>query len=660
MYMEHPTTAPLSLVFAVDGSNPYLIPAQDHSLETATGNALHELAENQDTIFVAHNAAFEQNFWRVIMVGWYGFPEIPVDRWKCTMAKAYAHGLPGSLDGACKALHLPMQKDDEGHKLMMKLSRPRRDGTLYKYDDCPDDFERLYEYNVQDVIAERGLDNALRDLQPKERRIWQIDQRMNQNGILFDIPLVAKAMEFGELHATELHKEFKDATGGEAGTPRQRAKFKTWLQVMGVPVKDTKAATVRGLLEREDIADDVRAALRCMGDANKTSLGKLPTILARSTPDGKCREYLNYYAAHTGRWGGKGVQIQNLPRSHNKFIRPCIQALQELGYESFKLIYPDVSSALSASLRGLIIPHPGYRFLVADFSQMEARVLAWLAGQQDVLDLFAAGEDLYCYAASDIYGREITKDDKDERQVGKVAVLALGYGGGINAFAEMAATYNVNLRPVFEPIWQLSTHQERENAEKAYMLYLKRKTENPVSKEVAFVSDIIKQRWRIGNDKIAAYWKDLEHAVVEAMKTGKPVAVGASPVTWFINKEFLFCKLPGGRFLAYPYPRLTENSRGGISISYISATKGRIGTYGGKLAENLTQAVQRDLLAEALIRLEDKYPVAFHVHDEMISEMPDGEGSLDEFMDIIREVPQWAKGIPIDVTGWEGSRYGKE
>jgi DNA polymerase len=395
-----------------------------------------------------------------------------------------------------------------------------------------------------------------------------------------------------------------------------------------------------------------------MGDANKTSLGKLPTILAQSTPWGNCREQLAYYAAHTGRWGGKGVQIQNFPRSHNSFIWPCLYDLETFTYDTFSLIHPDVSSALSKALRGLIIPRPGYRFLVADFSQMEARVLAWLAGQQDVLDLFAAGEDLYCYAASDIYGRQITKEDKDERQVGKVAVLALGYGGGINAFAEMAATYDVTLLPVFDSLWRTASIDEREKAEYAYLLYRKRKTESPVSKEVAFVSDVIKQRWRIGNDKIAAYWKQLEAAVVLAMKTGKPVDCGK--VTWFTHQQFLYCKLPGGRFLAYPYPRLTENSRGNVTISYLSAKKGRIGTYGGKLAENLTQAVQRDLLAEALIRLEDHYPVAFHVHDEMISEVADGYGSLDEFMEIVRQVPGWAAGIPIDVSGWEGYRYGKE
>lgn len=659
LYAEHPSTEIMCLVFAVNGEEPILITEFDlEDVHSEKMGRLHSLASDESTIFLAHNAPFEQAVWKYIMVRVWGFAPIPIRRWACTMAKAFAHGLPGSLEAALKALPIAYEKDMEGRRIMLKLSKPKKDGSFWTYDQTPGEFEYLYKYCRGDVVGERALDNYLRDLSPIEQRMWEIDQRMNQEGIYVDLPLIDKAKELADEHKRRLKSECKQLTDGIA--PTQRKLLLGWLRRQGVELKNTKKHTLNQLLDVGGLPANAETAINYILEANKTSIAKYAKMRLMSTPEGLTRDQLQYHAAHTGRWGGRGWQPQNMTRPWEN-ISVCSASIIDLNYDCFELVYDDVAGALSSNTRGALIAPPGKRMFVADLSQMESRVIAWLAGQQNVLDLYAAGEDLYCLAASDIFGYKVTKDMKMERQAGKVAVLALGFGGGITAFVKMSEAYDIDLRVVFPLLFSSSTLQEREAFDYSWLLYNKREKE-PVEKKIGFVADIIKQRWRIANGCIEDYWHDLESTVIRAVASdsGEAFRDSMGKTLWFKHKGFLCCKLPSGRVMMYPYPKLHEGRNGKITISYFSARYGRTTTYGGKLSENVTQAVQRDLLRDVIMRLEDRYPVAFHIHDEFIAYVDMFEGSLDEYVEIAKEVPNWAKGIPIDCKGWEGTRYGKE
>ncbi len=324
-------------------------------------------------------------------------------------------------------------------------------------------------------------------------------------------------------------------------------------------------------------------------------------------------------------------------------------------YDEFASLYPDVAHTLSQSIRGAIVPSKGAKFYSGDFAQMEARIIAWLAGEQKVLDAFAKGEDLYCIEASTIYGRLITKEDKDERQVGKVAVLALGYGGGIGAFANMAKQAGLSLRSAYDNLWPGVSEDEKDKANWSLEQYLKSNQE-PISQEEALIADVIKQRWRANNSNIVKFWQRQNDAATTAVIKAKSDPV--DHLHWFKDEQFLYCKLPNGRRMVYPCPEVKIDGNGKSTLTYQSI-KGRESTYGGKLAENVVQATQRDLLVDAIVRLENSpFKVAFHVHDEIVAE---GEPGLDlgDFRSLMSQVPQWASGLPIDVDARISERFGK-
>lgn len=354
-----------------------------------------------------------------------------------------------------------------------------------------------------------------------------------------------------------------------------------------------------------------------------------------------------------------------------------------------------VSDMLSNALRSFIIARPGHELIVADFSAIEARVLAWLSGQHDLLRLFEADADVYCHQASSIYGYPVLnkKTHPDERQVGKVAILALGYAGGIGAFAQMARGYGVDMAPVYPTLWDGASPEERERAEKAYLQYVHR-VPRPVGREAGVASDIVKQRWRAANPATVQYWHDLETAAVSAVqRPGSVHTVGKVRyrcIGLSDGRPFLFCQLPSGRVLSYPYPRLQwevihweTGTRKVVSEEEAAKYRGRKGygvsakvkfkgvdsvtrkwgdavLYGGLQAENVTQAVARDLLAEAMPRAEAAgYPIVLHVHDELVAEVPEGSGDDHEFMALMSQLPKWAAGCPVAAEGFRSRRYRK-
>lgn len=621
-----------------------------------TGKALCLIrsAEDPNTIFISHGI-FDQFIWNEVMAKKYGYPSIPIERWRCTMSKCYAHGLSGSLEEVAIALNLPIKKDMEGRDNMLSLSKPRKNSTFWTPTDKPDSFRKLYEYCKTDVEVMRLIDEILPDLSAKEQRIWFIDQRINMEGIRVDTDNIRRAIELSTSDNDNKQRTFRDTTGGIPNDSRQRAKLLKWLNVNGVPVIDTKKSTLVAALESGQYDEDINTVMSICISSGKTSLAKYSKMLKRADENGIIRELLQYHGAHTGRWAGRGIQIQNFPReTYNS--ETVLETLSYDDEELYSIFYRDTSGALSSMLRKVIIAPEGNTFYGADFSQIEARVLAWLAGQKSKLEAYERGEDLYCKAASEIFGITIIKEDKAERQVGKVAELALGFGGGIGAFVTMSSTYNVDISPIYSSIWRKANPYEKQQAEISFDRYLR--NGNSISKEVGLTADIIKQRWRNANKAIVDYWQRVEEAARMAIQNEGLSIKSLYTITRLRNgTRFLQCRLPSGRVFSYLDPSCDRNR----SLSYRAPKFGISKTYGGELVENIVQAVSRDIMAEAMVRLEDSFPTAFTVHDEIVAIPKENisERGFREFERIMRQVPVWANKLPIDVECWKGYRYGK-
>lgn len=682
LYAEHPSTQIMCIgyKFAPSGSYTITVPNDSGRLDDLS---LWEAAADPNVIFVAHNAPFEQAIWAEIMVKRYGYPEVPIRRWRCTMAKALASGLPGSLAQAAALLCLEAKKDLDGRDNMLKLSKPRRgEERWYTPRNSPEEFRKLYLYCTQDVRVCEQLDAELRDLSPKEQLVWCIDQRINQQGVYVDLDAIDKAIAFASAQKAIAMAEFAEDTNGEVSSPTRRKKLQEWLKLNGVDLKDTKKSTVlKALSDDMFMSPAAKRVLEASIAMNKTSLAKYTKMKsAARSRDGLLRGMFAYYGAHTGRWAGRLVQLHNLPRPKVD-INTAVATMLAGSFWLFAFNYANITEALSSSIRGMIIAPPGKRLFVGDYSAIEACVLPWLAGDDAKLQLFRDKVDIYLRAATTIYGYPCTDKHTHalERLVGKVAELALGYGGGIGAFVKMAEAYGVDLSVIFESLWESATPLEKANAVKAYNQYCARCEKYGIDKapiQVGYTADIIKQRWRANNPLVVKFWKDLERAAEEAISTKQPVSCGK--LTFFMHRQFLVCKLPSGRCVFYPYPKISvKPNRPGLvdeedgdypededawqkpQLSYIRGIRGRIWTYGGSLSENFTQAVARDILVDAMIRMEPIYPWCMHVHDEGVAYVSEGYGSLKEFKELMEKREVWSETIPISVEAWEGYRYGK-
>lgn len=682
VYTRHPSTRIISAAIAIDDEPVQLV--MDYYGFIGDGRGLlTKLAMFPDVIWNAHNAFFEQCVWYNIMARLLDLPEIPIEHWRCTAAKAASFSLPRDLEGVGAALDLPVKKSKEGHKVMMKLSRPRRatkdnEDQFWTPVTAKEDYNILYSYNMTDVETERHVDHALPPLNEREQRIWFLDQKINFRGIKLDTPAIHQTLEFIEQSIKELTWEFRALTDDTVDSPSQVKKLREWLEVEGVELPNLQAATVDKALKDETIPEHVRRALEIRRSLSKISTSKYNAMLDRvDNSDGRLRDILLYCAALTKRWGGRGVQPQNLPRG-TVDSDVCLETIMLGDYEWFKGCYPDVMAAYSSCIRGCFIPSPGHELIVSDFSAIEARVLPWLAGQESTLDLFRANLDVYCHSASATFGRTVVKTDKYERSVGKVQELALGYNGGIGAFGTMARAYSVDLRPAYSYLWPTATTGEQEKARLAYENYLRRaeKAEDPdpLDRASGYAADIVKQRWRAANPEVVSFWAELEAAAIGAVLSGEKRYVGGGDtgrpcIVFGMYEDYLLMKLPSGNCLVYPHPRVSEGETpwGGKSfkLSYLTVDSTtyqykRTFTYGGKLAENATQAVARELLADALLRVEDGgYPIVLHVHDEIVSEVPTGYGSVKEHEQLLATAPDWAEGLPLKAEGWRGTRYKK-
>lgn len=683
-YAQHPSTEIMSIAYSVDDGPVQHITVDmleaywmDDGAEVAEVAELNALADDPEVIFCAHNAMFE------LCICWYVLNwKIAISRWRCTAAKAAARGLPRDLLRAGQALKCGHIKDESGNAAMKKLSRPKPGSVktgapvFYSPTDAPELFQMMYDYNCNDVECERDIDNALPDLSPFEQALWEIDIEMNLRGVLVDVEAVNAILAHIEHCTEQLNRQLREVTDGFVETGGQTSVIRQWLELQGVHASNLDKSTVRRLLKRDDLTPEVRTVLELRQILSKSSPAKYKKMLTRKGLDDVIRDLFLYHGAHTGRWAGRGVQLQNLYRPTLKAIETLIETVTKLDCETFYWLFESNATEVFASLvRSVLIARPGNRLLAADLSSIEARVTAWVSGQNDLLDAFFRGEDVYNKQASSIYGREINrKVDTIEGMVGKVSILALGYQGGIGAMASMAKNYKLDLTEAFESVWAIADFEERQKAIRNYKMYLQmRKDEDPdelLNKFAGVAADVIKQKWRQSNTHIVQFWYDVEEAAIQAVQTGELVKCG--PVYFGVQgtgaRRWLFCRLPSGRMLAYHKPKLKKSETAWgetkVALTYLTVNdKNRLVrayTYGGKLTENIVQAISRDIMAYAMFNIHRKgYPLIMTVHDELVADAPKDFGSLDEFCTLMQTPPKWAAGIPVAAEGWEGHRYRK-
>ena len=576
-------------------------------------------------LITAHNAFFEQSIWQNIMVPVYGMPRIPIKQWRCSMAKSLAYAHPPSLDNAAQALQSEYKKDKSGRAVMLKLCKPNSQG---EWNEDPEDLEKLYNYCLSDVEAERAIDRLLPDLNPTEQVQWFLDQLINQRGISIDVAAVKKALGFIKEYTVNLNDIVYEKSGMQLDRITRRQAVLDWCNSQGVSISGYTKGDVATVLGREDLPESVRTVLNTKLELGKTSVAKYQALQDSVGVDGRIRDLLIYHAATTGRWAGKLFQLHNLPRGTIKNTERAIALLKDGTLEGFEIFYPDVMGVLSSCIRGMIIASPGCELFVGDYNAIEARVLFWLCQEDYGIRQYTDGKDIYVDMAQRIY--DVDKISKAQRDLGKRAVLGCGYGMGHVKFAATCLS-------------QGGLTISEDLARKAVDAY------------------------RSTYGGVVSHWYAQDNAAIECVKTKQDVTCGR--IIWRMDSRgTLLCQLPSGRCIAYPraFLEYTDTPWGSRKLTlhfYTVDDKKRWvpeKTYGGKIIENITQGTARDILAAAMLRCETRgWPVAFSVHDEIVANTPKGTHVLHEFEQCLCELPGWARGLPIKVEGFVTERYRK-
>lgn len=640
-YSTDPSTVPLCLCYTIDNEPVRTITFDDFNnvydifgdqYYTQDMQKLYELALDETAIFKAHNSMFEYCMWNNVLAEKYGFPEIKdLKRWDCTAAKAASHALPRSLGECSLALKLSENKDETGKRVMLQLSKPRKpsknDPSIWVSDK--EKFNTLYDYCRQDVVVERAIDLSLPNLSKQEKAIWELDQKINSRGVKIDTKALDIALKFITAFKERLNVELQDLTSGAVDKATETKRMTDYLR-SHIPITDLRKSTVEDWIKKTD-NPKLKRVLEIRAQGGKSSTAKLESIKSRVCNDGRVKDILVYHGATTGRWAGAGIQVQNFPRGTGYNSDLVLECLLYNDLDTFEMMYPDVINAISAGLRGFIISEEGFDFVTADFSQIEARVVMMLAGCKSGIEDFRHGRDIYLSLAQEIYKRPLTKKDKDERQLGKVGVLGCGFQMGAARFKEHAKN-------------QAGLVISDELAEKTVKTY------------------------RETYPEVVKFWYAQERAAILATKNpGRLYEEG--PIRWKVQGNFLYCKLPSGRCLAYLDPQIKviktkwdtdKESLTFMAVNGLTKKWEREHTYGGKLVENIVQATARDLMANGMLNVEKAgYKIVMTVHDEVISEAPEGFGSVEDFEKILSTPPEWAKDYPIKAEGWRGKRYRK-
>lgn len=622
-YTDSPAFEILLFAYAFDDEDVSIVDVvQGESLPDRVMEAL----TDDSIVKTAFNAAFE----RTCIARHYNLTLAP-SGWQCTAVQSAMLALPASLDGVGEVLDIQQKKLKEGKDLVRYFSMPckptKANGgrTRNLPEDAPEKWELFKSYCIRDVEAEREIRYKLRNypIPEGEQLLYQMDQEINDRGILVDQMLVDNAVTCDTEYREQVTKRAYELSGLE--NPNSPAQIKDWLADRGVQVDSLSKKAVAGLIKETD--GEVLEMLKLRLLMAKTSVKKYEAIKRSVCSDGRVHGLLQFYGANrTGRWAGRLVQVQNLPQNHLEDLSLARDLVKAGDYETIDLLFDSVPGVLSELIRTAFIPKPGCRFIVADFSAIEARVLAWLSGENWRLETFKEGGDIYCASASKMFGVPVVKHGENGhlRQKGKISELALGYGGSTGALTAMGAI-------------DMGIPEEE-------------------------LPELVSQ-WRAANPHIIKFWWDVDAASMKAVKEKTTVTCGN--MTFSYRAGMLFITLPSGRRLSYVKPRLETNRFGRAAITYEGVGESkkwmRIETYGAKLTENIVQATARDLLAQAMLRLRAAgYKIVMHVHDEAVCEVPEGESSVEEVCRIMSEVPSWAAGLPLNADGYECAFYKKD
>lgn len=605
-----------------------------------------ELLTDPNVIMVAQNALFEQVITRNVLPRYTSGPPdtwqkhnlrtIPPERWICTAALSASLALPRKLEGAGRALGLDIQKDLEGHKLVMKYCKPRKATKKNKklYHDNADDLRRIVQYCSVDVIAETDIFLQLPPLNALERQVWILDQKINLRGFRVDRELVAKVLGMIAEETERLNVETEEITLGWLLSATQRDGILDWLEKDGVRLPNLQAKTVSDAIKTGLVTGDQKRILEIRQAISKTSTAKYKGFIRRTETDSILRDILVYHVASTGRWGGAGIQPQNFPRGIqgvNAWVLAGILANEDL--ETIRMLYGDPMSAFASGLRAMIIAREGKEFFCADYVGIELHVLFWMAKHEKGLEQLRGRQDLYVDMATGIYSLPKEKISKESRErfIGKESVLGCGYQMGAPTFRKNCLKKGVEI--------------DEETAERAVKAY--RAKHYPIKK----------------------MWYNIQTAAIAAvLNRGKKFSINRT--SWFVQGRFLYCELPSGRRIAYygpeikyeinkwtkeKEPKLYHWGVNGVTRQWEFGPN-----YGGKLTENVVQACARDLMAEAMLRIDRAgYDIVLSVHDELLAEAPIGKKDIEEFKTLMAELPAWAGGLPVRVEGWSGTRYKK-
>ncbi len=577
-----------------------------------------------DVLKIAHNNAFERGAYRR-QFGHY----MPPEEWDDTMILCAMNGLPMSLDAAGEALNLPQQKLKEGKALINYFCKPCKPTianggrTRNLPEHAPDKWARFKEYAKVDVVAMREIHKLLSrfPIPDWERRVWALDARINERGVLTDQELVESAIAVDEAFKEEHTAEMQKLTGLD--NPNSVAQLKDWLEGVGVSVDSLNKATVTDL--RASVPDPTtRRVLELRQLLGKTSTKKYEAMTAAACDDLRVRGLLQYYGAgRTGRWAGRLVQVQNLPQNHLDQIGLVRELVRQRDLETLEMLFDSVPDVLSQLIRTAFVAKPGHTFLVSDYAAIEARVIAYLAGEKWRMEVFANGGDIYCSSASQMFKVPVEKHGINGhlRQKGKIAELACGYGGGPGALKAFGA--------------------------------------DKMGLTEAEMQDIVTQ-WRAASPTIPKFWRDTEAAARNALENPGRTYTLPCGVKYQRDADALRCRLPSGRILSYWGARIDNGSITFMGQNQTTRKWEKMDTWGGRLVENIVQAYARDCLAVALLRLDEAgYQITFHVHDEIIAEAPEGS-RWEDMAEIMGRPIDWAPGLLLRGDGYETKFYMKD
>lgn len=684
-YMNDPSLECLLVTFARDDK-----PVQCWDVTDGSGMP----AELEDHMFderitkIAHNAPFDKPVLANSL-----FLETEWPHWHCTMSQAYAHGLPASLEAVGAVVGLPpdMRKLSQGKELIDLFCMPQRSGERFTRETNPAEWQKFIDYGVQDTATLREIYRRLpkHNYRREHHALWVADMEINDRGFLIDQDLCGAAIKMRSLMEDAVSREIEALTEGRVtkGTQRDRILHEI-VGEHGELMLDMTRDTMDRLLERPNLDPQVRRLLELRITASLTSLAKYARALERVGPDGRMRDTLQYSGAgRTGRWAGRGVQPHNMPRpkrDSDEIVNKIVPAIID---GSLPQQYVDVNGACQDALRSMIVAAPGCEFVVSDWSNIEGRVCAWSAGEDWKLEAFRAndagrGEDLYKILFSELMGVLPEDVSKSDRQQGKVFELAFQYGGGVGACVTAAATYGVDLAVVAQTASSNAPPEMYTKAEKTWERNFLRGRDFTLEPDVYIGCDVAKQLYRRKNPAIMQLWWDVERACKDALRNpGSVHHVGRCKI--WRSKAYLIVELPSKRRLLYAQPKLhvtvefdemdendatleerIDNAERRAAISYMHAFSSqwkRTRTYGGKLVENITQAIANDVLRAALLNCRaDDWPVILHVHDEIVAEVVKGTRTLAELNALMERDLWWSQGLPLKAAGYVSQRYKKD